>query len=224
MENKETWDLYDKDLNFVKPFVRGSGFIPRGLYHKAVEIIPTDMKGYLLLTRRSLLKRIGGGCLEFPAGSVISGETEKDAAIRELREETGLQATKLFFLRRVATDGIIRYIYLACIPELTEQDINYDPHEVMGYQFVSFDRWMDLLTTGEYNIVRTNCYDEKLFAAVKKLVTQDATVPVDIAPKPHVALTQRKALAVKELKQPDRRSLRENDEDPDVHDFGEGDE
>lgn len=224
MENKEIWDLYDKDLNFVKPFVRGSGFIPRGLYHKAVEIIPTDMKGHLLLTRRSLRKRIGGGCLEFPAGSVISGETEKDAAIRELREETGLQATKLFFLRRVRTNGIIRYIYLACIPDLLEHDIDYDPQEVMGYQFVSFDRWLALLTTGEYNVVRTNCYDEKLFATVKKLVMQDAPENPDDTPKPRVALTQRNTLATKTLKQPDRHCLRKNNEDSNIPDPTQGDE
>lgn len=221
---EEIWDLYDKEMNFIRTFVRGSGFIPRGLYHKAVEVIPTDMKGHLLLTRRSLRKRIGGGCLEFPAGSVISGETEKAAALRELWEETGLKATKLYYLRRVGTNGIIRYIYLACIPDMLERDICYDPQEVMGYQFVSYDRWLSLLTTDEYNVVRTNCYDEKLFATVKTLVQQNVADEPEVSPKPRATMTQRKSLATKTLKQPDKRCFGDTDDNLDIPDLEQGDD
>ena len=175
----EKWDLYDKDYRKVSVFTRGGGMIPRGYYHKVVEIIPTDMAGTMLLTRRAENKRMGGK-LEFPAGSVISGETEEQAAVRELREETGLRPVKIFLLQRYRVEGLIRYTYLAYIPDLVNEAINYDPNEVMGYKFVTYEAWINLLTTSAYNPARLNCYNEKLFTVVRELVQRyikDAETP-----------------------------------------------
>lgn len=48
-------------------------------------------EGFVLLTLRSASKDYPL-TWEFPAGSALAGESSVDAAIRELREETGLSA------------------------------------------------------------------------------------------------------------------------------------
>ncbi len=180
MDNQqEVWDLFDKDLKPKGKFIKGNGYIPTGLYHKTVEVIPTDMQGNLLLIRRSLQKKKAPGLLEFPAGSVMSEETEKAAALRELQEETGLQAKELFFLQRVRTKGLFRYTYLAYVPNMTECKIRYEPSEVMGHIFVSFEQWQEIITSGSYNISRAY-YSEKLFDLVKKLVNQKASEKIKV--------------------------------------------
>ena len=161
----ELWDLFDKEGNFVRTFVRKSGRIPDGLYHKTVEIVPTDMKGHLLLTQRALTKRLGAGKFEFPAGSVISGETEQQAAVRELMEETGLKPKALYLLQKATINGsgnnrsgMKRYTYLAYIPDMTKAEMHFPPEEVMGHKIVTFDEWMALMTTSQYNHNRLTAY------------------------------------------------------------------
>lgn len=222
MSEKEIWELYDKDLNFVRNFVRGSGKIPDGLFHKTVEVIPTDMEGHLLLTRRALRKRFGGGTLEFPAGSVIAGETTVDAAVRELREETGLRPAKVFFLQKARLKGMFRYTYIAYIPEMMKQQISYPLDEVMGYRFVSFDEWMALLTTDEFNSLRTSCYNEKLFNHVKEKVNEhaDEAVPQQ-APLKELTVSER--LATKKPRHLDKRCYDDIDTYPTFPDNWEPD-
>lgn len=191
----EEWDLFDKDGNFKCKFVKGRGSIPDSLYHKTIEVIPTDMEGHLLLTQRSLSKAMAPGKLEFPAGSVISGETEEQAVLRELHEETGLRPTKIFFLQKARTRGVIRYTYLAYIPEMTTKKIKYDKNEVMNHTFVTYEQWMDILTSWEYNSFRTCCYTERLFANVKSIVNKHAAAQQE--PKTHAPLRLNSTLATK---------------------------
>lgn len=215
MSEKEAWDLYDSEDRHRGTFIRGNGSIPPGLYHKTVEVIPTDMAGTLLLTRRSLTKRMGGGLLEFPAGSVIAGETEKDAAVRELMEETGLRPSKLFFLQKARTPGILRYTFLAYIPDIRHRKVVIPKEEVMDYQFVDYDTWLKLITSNDYNGFRTRFYTEKLLTNVKTMVHHYADEVMEL-PKQHAPLTPAKSLATKPRSNTGNKCFEENDTKPSV--------
>jgi len=62
---------------------------------------------------RLLLCRLGEGCIEagywtLPGGGVHWGEPPEDAVVRELREETGLKASRMELVRRVFSEVYLK--------------------------------------------------------------------------------------------------------------------
>lgn len=68
----------------------------------AVSIVAVD-KGRFLLVRRG--RAPAKGQYAFPGGRVEPGETDEEAARRELMEETNLRAGRLSLLERMFLDG-----------------------------------------------------------------------------------------------------------------------
>lgn len=165
----EKWDLYEKvhpddpkDESFrrIGTIIRGYN-IPEGNYHLAVEVIPTDRKGHVLITKRSTGKKRGAGKYEFPAGSVLAGEDPLDAAKRELFEETGLRATRYLKLQKNYIPGLIRITYVATIPNLTSEKIRLQPGETEDYRIITMDEWIDVLNSGIFENTRQKMYKTK---------------------------------------------------------------
>jgi len=72
----------------------------------ATSLIVTDSENALLLVKRSVEPKIGFWCL--PGGFIELGETPDQAALRELKEETGLSG-KIDRLLGVTSDTSERY-------------------------------------------------------------------------------------------------------------------
>lgn len=70
--------------------------------------------------------------LEFPGGKVEEGETPEEAAIREVREETGAEIERLTYIGQYKVLGkgktIIKNIYFADIRSLSNQDTYFETH------------------------------------------------------------------------------------------------
>ena len=88
----EIWELVDSDGNLSGVlYERGSKKpIPEGLYFRVVEVW-TKIGDKLLITQRHPSKWMGLKW-EVSGGGVVFGEEIRDAAVRELFEETGLTA------------------------------------------------------------------------------------------------------------------------------------
>ena len=87
----EVWDVYDINRNRIegRTSVRGSDDMTDDEFHLVVFAVVCDDDGKLLCSMRDRNKMFGG-TWEFCGGSALSGETSREAAERELLEETGL--------------------------------------------------------------------------------------------------------------------------------------
>ena len=121
-EPYELWDLYDRDGNRTgETIARRPGFyqeVPEGRYHLVVDILVRHADGTFLVTRRSEEKPLYPGYWEASAGgSALKGEEPKEAALRELFEETGLTPDTLELVSTSTKDKsqCIYFSYLATV-------------------------------------------------------------------------------------------------------------
>ena len=89
---------------------------------------------------------------DFPKGHVNKGESDKDAALRELHEETGISNAVVFedfsheytyFFRAQGT--LIRKTVIFFLAQTASQDVTIS-HEHVGYAFLAYDEACQRLT------------------------------------------------------------------------------
>ena len=89
----EMWDLYDKDKNMLeRKAVRGEK-LNKGEFHLVVNVWIENDKNELLVSQRAA-NRTYPLQWECTGGSALMGETSIDAAIREAKEELGIDISK----------------------------------------------------------------------------------------------------------------------------------
>lgn len=90
MKSMEKWDLYTKYREKTgREHVRGEK-IPEGFYHLVVHIWIRNCKGEYLISQRSANRPTSPLMWECVGGSVLMGESSIDGALREVKEEVGL--------------------------------------------------------------------------------------------------------------------------------------
>lgn len=87
----EVWDVYDADRKLTGRTHRRGDPLPQGDYHLVVHVWLMNSKGEFLITRRAPEKHYPL-LWETPGGSAVTGDDSLTAAIREVKEETGLDA------------------------------------------------------------------------------------------------------------------------------------
>lgn len=106
----ELWDLYDKNRNLLgKDHIRGE-ILPDDTYHLVVHVWIQNSKGQYLISQRSASRPMFPLMLECVGGSVLKGESSCQGAVREVKEEVGLDldiqnGTLLFSEIRTMIDG-----------------------------------------------------------------------------------------------------------------------
>ena len=86
----EKWDLYTKHREKTgKEHIRGEE-IPEGFYHLVVHVWIRNCKGEYLISLRSANRPTFPLMWECVGGSVLMGESSIDGALREVKEEVGL--------------------------------------------------------------------------------------------------------------------------------------
>lgn len=85
----EIWDVYDENRNLTGQLHRRGEALGRGEYHLVVHVWIQNKDGSFLLTKRSHNKGFPN-MWESTGGSALTGEDSLTAAIREVKEETGL--------------------------------------------------------------------------------------------------------------------------------------
>jgi len=134
----EWWDIVDAEgARTGDTFCRGAADWPTGRFHLIVAVCVQREDGAVLLTQRSGNKKEFPFEWEFPGGSALSGESSRDAARRELWEETGIDVplSMLTFVGRFTEESALLDFYVAkqpCSAELTLQK-----SEVMAAEWVT---------------------------------------------------------------------------------------
>ena len=88
-EPGELWDVYDAAGRPTGGTRRRGEALEEGEYHLCVHVWIRDEAGRYLLTKRAPGKYMAGRW-EAPGGSALAGEDSLAAALREVKEETGL--------------------------------------------------------------------------------------------------------------------------------------
>ncbi len=89
----EIWDLYDINREIVGEHIRGVE-MPPDKYHLVVHIWIKNSENKYLLAQRSGNRKTYPLKWECVGGSVITGETSIQAALREVKEEIGLEISE----------------------------------------------------------------------------------------------------------------------------------
>ncbi len=87
----ELWDVYDADRNLTGRLHRRGDFLEEGDYHLVVHVWLLNSSGEFLLTKRAPCKGFPN-TWETSGGAAQAGDDSLRAALREVREETGLVA------------------------------------------------------------------------------------------------------------------------------------
>ena len=146
----ELWDIYDAEGHKTGRVQRRGDPFREGDKHLCVHIWIRNSRGEYLLTKRAPEKNMAG-LWESSGGSALLGEDSLTAALREVREETGLRldpdAGRLLF--QFSGDHYL------CDTWLFEREIDLDeivlrPGETCGKRLADADTIRALNAAGEY--------------------------------------------------------------------------
>ena len=142
-------DIYDENRNLTgRTHRRGTPWQP-GEYGLVVCVWVYDGRGHLLLTRRAKEKSFAG-TWENSGGAARAGETSRQAIVRELYEETGIQAEEEEFeLLSTQRDRNTFYDFYCLKRQVPIRDIVLLPGETDAVQWASYGKIHWMIRTGK---------------------------------------------------------------------------
>lgn len=146
----EFWDAYDCNLNKIDgmTLVRGEeSNIPKGVFHMVVFILVRHTDGQYLLMRRSPGKAYPMYWEATSGGSVLQGETALEGAIRELKEETGINADTLEEMEHFVNEEThSAYFVFVCVTNCEKENIVLQEGETCDYKWADKE---EILSMGD---------------------------------------------------------------------------
>ena len=143
----ELWDIYDKDKKPTgRTMKRNDWHMKDGEYHLTVLGVIRRPDGRFLITKRVMTKAWAPGWWEVSGGAAQAGEDSQSAVLREVKEETGLDASRaeggyLFTYRRDNPDEGDNYfvdVYRFTM-DIDESDLKLQEAETDGYMFATLE-------------------------------------------------------------------------------------
>lgn len=145
----ELWDLLDKDRKPLGRTHNRKDPMIEGEYHIVVEVITVNSEGQLLITLRDPNKETNPDFWEYTGGSAVSGEDSREAAIRELFEETGISVKPedLSYLGTVMGRTAIIDTYII-VKDIRKSEIVLQEGETVDSKIITFSEFNDMIARG----------------------------------------------------------------------------
>jgi 8-oxo-dGTP diphosphatase len=146
----ELWDAYREDGTLAGcNLIRGE-VIPSGLFHLVSEIVVMHEDGMFLLMQRDLKKPNYPGLYEASSGgSALAGESPYDTAIRELKEETGIEASEIEHIYKFVSKDTIYHGYL-CKTNCDKDSVILQEGETISYLWLTKEEFFKFIESDKY--------------------------------------------------------------------------
>ena len=152
--------IFLRNLTYVITVVRGSRVLKKGEYHLVVHIWVVDDKGRFLIQRRSDEKYLMSGEWAATGGAVMSGESSRHAAARELFEELGIWVD---YKNLVLVDRHIRRFSIndiwAVKMNVAESSLKLQKEEVAEAKWVDRNTLKQMISDGEFHNYGADYFD-----------------------------------------------------------------
>ena len=139
----ELWDIYDSEKRLTgRTMQRNDWTMQEGDYHLTALGILERSDGTILITRRSADKAWAPGHWEVSGGAVQAGEDSYSAALREVLEETGIDAADchyefiLSYRRESPGDNYFVDVYKFYL-DFDESELHLQTTETDGFRLVT---------------------------------------------------------------------------------------
>lgn len=148
----EIWDGYDRDGNKLGIDLYRDGVIPENIYHIVVEIFTFTKDNEILTTRRDENKNWELKW-EITAGSILKNETIEEGAIRELKEETGIEIEEkdLHFIDTyIGEDRSAIYKSFLIFIDKDKIKIKLQKGETIDYKYLSYKEFLKFVESEDF--------------------------------------------------------------------------
>ena len=141
----ELWDLFDENRRFLyKQHNRQEPLAP-GHYHVVVVVCVVNSKEEILVTLRHPAKETYANCWENTGGSVLAGETSRQGAVRELKEETGIGVSDEELMLLGSVRGISAfYDFYVVRKDVELSDIVLQENETADARWVTLEKFIQM--------------------------------------------------------------------------------
>lgn len=155
-QEDELWDVMDKERKVTAKVIKRRDYqlLKENEYHLVVFIIFRQNRK-VLFEKRSPHKKLEPSKWGLTGGSVRKNETSKDAIIREVNEELGLDLSqKPIRLAHQSTIGNTHYDYYELDDDDYDvQDFKLNPLEVVEVKYLSYQQVLKLIDNNELSIL-----------------------------------------------------------------------
>lgn len=157
----ELIDIVDKNGNFTGEVLEKEIAPDRNLLHSEIACFIINSNNEILLQKRSMNKRFNPGKWGLCAGHVDSGESLEEAAIREIKEEIGLDVSVndlcTFTEREInirEKNSHISYFYYVNTDKKVEEFVIQE-EELSEVKWFNVDYLIELILNGDTSTVFT---------------------------------------------------------------------
>lgn len=162
----ELWDILDENGNKTGRTVERGEFMKQDEFHLVVNVWIKNNNGEFLITKRTPNKKLLPNMWETTCGAVIVGEDSLKAALREVKEEIGIELLptngKYLFRLKSQNHNFSYFVDVWLFEEEVDiTEVIYQPEEVCGAKWATQSQIQSLIELGEFTDTFT--YLEELF-------------------------------------------------------------